>query len=47
MPSESTPSPGAAKPVVDAESSGDPWIETGESRTRVGALHWINFCQAA
>jgi hypothetical protein len=33
MPSETTASPRAATPVVEAESSGDPWVETGESRT--------------
>ena len=33
MPSETTASPRAATPVVEAESSGDPWLETGESRT--------------
>lgn len=47
MPSESAASPAAAKPVVEAESCGDPWIETGESRTRVSALHWTNSCRAA
>jgi hypothetical protein len=33
MPSETTASPRAETPVVGAESSGDPWPETGESRT--------------
>lgn len=33
MPSETTASPRAPTPAVEAESSGDPWLETGESRT--------------
>jgi hypothetical protein len=33
MPSETPASPRAPTPAVEAESRGDPWVETGESRT--------------